>query len=279
MKNALCLGSFDGIHNGHRKVLDVPDDYRRVVVTFKAPPKAVLSGEASMLMTLDQKCEALRRMGVEEIDVLDFLSVKDMSAVDFLKMLLEKYNPALISCGFNYRFGKCGEGDTDYLKSFCDKNGILLCIAEPVKYNENIISSTMIRSLLKNGEIEKADKFLYEPFSFMARVEQGDKRGRTIGFPTVNQKYPDQLVKLKFGVYKTKVEFNGSSFFGITNIGIRPTFKSNFIISETYIENFSGDLYGKSLKITPLKFLREEIRFSSIEELKRQIEIDLKNKE
>lgn len=276
MKNALCLGSFDGIHNGHRNVLSVSPEYRRVVVTFKAPPKSVLSGEASMIMTLDQKCEALRRMGIKEIDVLDFLSVKDMSANEFLKMLLEKYNPGLISCGFNYRFGKGGEGDINLLKDFCDKNGINLRVCEPVKDNQTVISSTMVRGLLQNGEIEKANEFLYEPFSFITEVVEGDKRGRTIGFPTVNQKYPDQLVKLKFGVYKTKVEFDGESYIGITNIGIRPTFKSDYIISETYIKNFSGDLYGKILKITPIKFLREETKFSSLEELKRQIEIDLK---
>ena len=276
MKNALCLGSFDGIHNGHRNVLSVSPEYRRVVVTFKAPPKSVLSGEASMIMTLDQKCEALRRMGIKEIDVLDFLSVKDMSANEFLKMLLEKYNPGLISCGFNYRFGKGGEGDINLLKDFCDKNGINLRVCEPVKDNQTVISSTMVRGLLQNGEIEKANEFLYEPFSFITEVVEGDKRGRTIGFPTVNQKYPDQLVKLKFGVYKTKVEFDGESYLGITNIGIRPTFKSDYIISETYIKNFSGDLYGKILKITPIKFLREETKFSSLEELKRQIEIDLK---
>ena len=276
MKNALCLGSFDGIHNGHRNVLSVSPEYRRVVVTFKAPPKSVLSGEASMIMTLDQKCEALRRMGIKEIDVLDFLSVKDMSANEFLKMLLEKYNPGLISCGFNYRFGKGGEGDINLLRDFCDKNGINLRVCEPVKDNQTVISSTMVRGLLQNGEIEKANEFLYEPFSFITEVVEGDKRGRTIGFPTVNQKYPDQLVKLKFGVYKTKVEFDGESYIGITNIGIRPTFKSDYIISETYIKNFSGDLYGKILKITPIKFLREETKFSSLEELKRQIEIDLK---
>ncbi len=276
MKNALCLGSFDGIHNGHRKVLDVPSCYRRVVVTFKAPPKSVLNGETSMLMTLDQKCNALRSMGIEEIEVLDFMTVKDLSANDFLRMLLEKYNPSLISCGFNYRFGKGGEGDTSLLKSFCDNNGIKLFVTEPVKDNENIISSTMIRGLLQNGEIEKANKFLYEPFSFVAKVEQGDKRGRTIGFPTVNQKYPEELVKLKFGVYKTKINFEGNIYSGITNIGIRPTFELNYIISETYIKNFNGDLYGKSLKITPLKFLREEIKFSSLAELEKQIKTDLK---
>ncbi|MBR6564470.1 MAG: riboflavin kinase, partial [Clostridia bacterium] len=103
----------------------------------------------------------------------------------------------------------------------------------------------------------------------------GDKRGRTLGFPTINQKYPEDLVKIKFGVYKTKVLIGERSYLGITNVGMRPTFESEYVISETYIKDFSGDLYGKDVKIVLEKFIREEIRFSSVEELKIQIEKDL----
>jgi riboflavin kinase/FMN adenylyltransferase len=110
----------------------------------------------------------------------------------------------------------------------------------------------------------------------VSEVIQGDKRGRTIGFPTVNQKYPEELVRLRFGVYKTKIEYNGKEYFGITDIGIRPTYKLDFIISETYIKDFSGNLYGEELRITPLEFLRDEVKFTSLEELKKQIAIDFK---
>jgi riboflavin kinase/FMN adenylyltransferase len=113
------------------------------------------------------------------------------------------------------------------------------------------------------------------PFFFEAEVLQGDKRGRTIGFPTINQKYPEDLVKVKFGVYKTKVIADGKAYDGITNIGLRPTFESEYIISETFIKDFSGDLYGKTVKIVLEEFIRPEVKFGSLEELKQQIEKDI----
>ena len=116
---------------------------------------------------------------------------------------------------------------------------------------------------------------LESEFSFTAKVQRGDSRGRTIGFPTINQRYPEDLVKIKFGVYKTKVLFDENVYNGITNIGIRPTFESEYIISETYIKDFSGDLYEKEVEIIPQKFLRQEIKFASLEELKKQIEKDI----
>ena len=148
--------------------------------------------------------------------------------------------------------------------------------AEPVTYKGEIVSSTRIREMLRNGEVKAANEILYEPFSFTAKVMQGDKRGRTIGFPTVNQRYPENLVKLKFGVYKTKINIDGKEYCGITDIGTRPTFKTDYVISETFIKDFSGDLYGKELKITPLEFLRDEKKFNSLEELKKQIAEDLR---
>lgn len=279
MKNALCLGSFDGLHNGHRAVLSVPSGYRKIAVTFKMPPKAVISLETSLIMSLTDKCEALKEFGADDILILDFNEVRDMAAIDFLELLKQKYSPSLISCGFNYRFGKGGKGDTEVLRDFCNKNGILFQMSEPVKVDGELVSSTMIRGLIGEGKIEKANEFLYKPFSFESCVIEGDKRGRTLGFPTVNQKYPNELVKMKFGVYKTKVSFDGKEFEGITDIGIRPTFETDYIISETYIKNFSGDLYGKNIRITPLKFIREEKKFSNIEELKKQILIDINFKE
>ena len=198
-----------------------------------------------------------------------------MSPEEFLEFLKEKYDPKYISCGFNYRFGKMGQGDTYLLKKFCADNGIELKIAEPVKVGDDIVSSTFIRNLLSNGDVGTASSLLSESFSFTATVIEGDKRGRTIGFPTINQRYPEELVKLRFGVYKTKIEIDNNVFYGITDIGIRPTYKSDYVISETFIKDFSGDLYGKTLRIIPIKFLRDEKKFSSLEELKRQIEFDI----
>lgn len=276
MKRALCLGTFDGLHKGHIKVLNLPLGYSKTVVTFALPPKLVFSGKRELLMSFEDKVQSLKDLGIEEVLTLDFNLVRDMSPEDFLESLYKKYYPALICCGFNYRFGKGALGDTEQIEEFCKQKGIEFMMAEPVKEDENTISSTLIRDYIKNGEIEKANNLLTKPFSFEEEVIKGDARGRTLGYPTINQKYPEELVKLKFGVYKTKIIIDEKEFEGITNIGIRPTFKTDFVIAETYIKDFSGDLYGKKLRIIPIEFLREEIKFSSIEELKRQIEIDLK---
>ena len=275
MENAIALGTFDGVHKGHRAVLQLPDTYKKIAVTFSVPPKAVLSGELSLILTPEDKCRILKSIGMDDVLLLDFEDVRDMEPEDFLQFLKGKYNPKLISCGFNYRFGKNGAGDCETIKSFCEGNGIVFKITEPVKCEDTVISSTHIRNLLKNGLVETANALLSEPFSYETEVIEGDRRGRTIGFPTANQKYPENLVKLRFGVYKTKIEVEGKVYFGITDIGIRPTYQIDYIISETYINNFSGDLYGKKVRITPLKFLREEKKFSSLSELEEQIKKDI----
>ena len=161
---------------------------------------------------------------------------------------------------------------------FCEENGIELRVSNSYLLpNGTPLSSSYIRSLLKDGQVAAANQYLFKPFCFTATVEKGAQRGRTIGFPTINQKYPIDLVKLRFGVYKTKVFVDGREYDAITDIGVRPTYKTDFIISETFIKNFSGDLYGKEITVMPIKFLREEKKFSSLEELKAQIKKDLNN--
>ncbi len=278
MKTAVALGTFDGLHTAHRMVLDLPNDYKRVAVVFKIPPKMVIYNNSELIIPFLKKCEYLKEIGFDEIVALDFPKVKDTSPEEFLNYLKNDIGADFISCGFNYNFGKNGSGNTETLKAFCKENDIKLCIAKPyILENGVTLSSSYIRSLLKNGEVGAANEFLYKPFSFTAEVLQGDKRGRTIGFPTINQKYPEHLVKLRFGVYKTKVLFNGKEYNGITDIGIRPTYETDFIISETFIKDFSGDLYGKEVTIIPVKFFRDEKKFLSLDELKKQIELDLQN--
>lgn len=276
MKIAIALGTFDGVHIAHRKVLDLPKDYKKIAVTFKKPPRMFFEKKAELIMNYEDKCKALKELGFDEVLPLDFEKVKDTEPYDFLELLWQKYSPSVISCGFNYRFGKNGLGDTELLSRFCEEKGITLKISDAVLSDGEVVSSSKIRKLLKSGNIEKANELLYKPFSFSAQVVGGDRRGRTIGFPTINQKYPENLVTLKFGVYKTKVLFDGKLYEGITNIGIRPTFESHYVISETYIKAFSGDLYSKTVVIEPVAFLREEKKFASLEELKKQINEDIK---
>lgn len=275
MKNALCLGTFDGVHIGHRAVFALAESMNKIAVTFKKPPKAIMSGKDELIYTFKDKCRILKNIGINEIVALDFFEVKNISPKDFLENIYENHRPSVIACGFNYRFGRNGEGNTDLLLDFCNKKGVEFKCAEPVQYLGHTVSSTVIRKNLQNGEIEKANELLYEPFSFTAPVSHGEMRGRTIGFPTINQLYPKELVEIKNGVYKVRVVIENDEYFGIADIGKRPTYPLEYTISETFIKDFDGDLYDKNVKIIPLQYLREEKKFDSLSELKKQIAEDL----
>jgi riboflavin kinase/FMN adenylyltransferase len=230
-------------------------------------------------MTKLRKAELLKKFGVKEILFLDFDEVKNLSPIEFLEFLRKKFAPSIISCGFNYRFGKDGAGDTEFLKSYCLENGIKPIVCGPVLKNGRVISSTDIRNMIKSGEIRRANECIYNGFSFKSTVVDGDKRGRTLGFPTINQNYPELLVKPKFGVYVTETEIDGKVYRAVTNIGIRPTFKNKNITAETYIIGFSGNLYGREIEIKLRNFMREEIKFNSIEELKKTVLSDIEKAE
>lgn len=275
MKIALALGTFDGVHKGHLEVLRIPDGYKKIAVTFTKSPKAVMLGKEEAITSFDDKCRILKSIGVDEVYPLEFRDVHEISAEDFLQMLLKKFKPALISCGFNYHFGKNGAGDNSVLYRFCKEHGIRQRVVPAVVLDGETVSSTLIRDYLRAGKPEKANRLLYKPFGFCAVVEKGEQRGRTMGFPTINQIYPPELVELKHGVYKVKVIAEGKEYTGISDIGVRPTYPTDRVISETYIKNFSGDLYGKEVRIIPLEFLREERKFDSLEALKKQIAEDL----
>lgn len=275
MQTAIALGTFDGLHKGHQDVLNAVLPYSSVVVSFRYPPRSVMLGNSDLLMTPADKIAALKNYGIERVELYDFEEMRETSALKFLEDLKTKYQPCLISCGYNYRFGKNAEGDSEMLRSFCQTNGIEFHCSECVLDNGKPINSTMLRNLIRNGEVEKANRQIYGGFSFTATVIHGDARGRTLGFPTINQKYPSDLVAPKFGVYAVKVLVDNEIFDGISNIGIRPTWKTDDIMSETYIKDFSGDLYDRMVTIKPFKFIREERKFNSFEELKSAIISDI----
>ena len=272
---ALALGTFDGIHKGHLAVLESAIKSKvdkKVVVTFAAPP---MKAGAKLIMSENIKEKEFFRLGFDEILLLDFLEVKDMSPTEFLNMLFEKYNVKSISCGFNYRFGKSALGNTETLKEYAISHGAECKIIEPVYYMDEPISSTRIRSAIENGDIKSANAMLGAPFFLESEVVSGDARGRQMGFPTANQSTDSCLAIPKFGVYKTETELDGKKYKSITNIGIRPTYKTESPLAETHIVGFSGNLYGKTIRVSFLEFIREEKKFSGLDEVKQQIEKDL----
>ena len=152
MQNAVALGTFDGVHKGHLSVLSIPDSYNKIALIFQIPPKCVKKGSIELLMSPKEKQKRLEALGFR-VAVLNFSEVEHMSPESFLEYIKSEWSPAFISCGFNYRFGFMGAGDTELLGKFCAENGIKLKVAEPVKDREDTISSSLIRRCLKNGEL------------------------------------------------------------------------------------------------------------------------------
>lgn len=275
MKTAVLLGTFDGLHAGHRAVIAAAQGYNRVACTFRVPPKTAFSQEKNMLMLPEDRLELLKSLGADRVLMAEFGDIKDMSPQAYFDFLLSQYSPSLVACGFDYRFGKNASGDTALLAELCKNAGVSFTCCPQVLSNGEGVSSTLIRKLVAAGEFSRANEFLYRDFSFTAPVLGGDRRGRTIGFPTINQDYPDLLVKPRFGVYESLVEWDGICLKGVTNIGMRPTFKKDRVTCETHIPDFSGDLYGKKIKLVPKRFIRAEQRFNSLAELKSAIQGDL----
>lgn len=276
MKTAIALGTFDGLHKGHLAVIEKTVGFFGIAVTFSLPPKSVISGEPQLLILPGERKTLLEKLGINQVVMQNFEDVRNIDALLYLENLKKEYNPARIVCGFNYRFGKNALGNADMLAEFCLQNDIEFCCVEAQTDGEKTISSTTLREYIKSGEIEKANKLLYNGFSFTTAVSHGDARGRTIGFPTANQLYPELLVKPKFGVYISQVIVDDKNYDAITNIGVRPTYKTDMVGCETYIKNFNGDIYGKQMKTRLIKFVREERKFRSLEELKKAILNDVK---
>lgn len=279
MRNALALGTFDGLHTGHMSVINsaLQSGFESIAVIFADPPAAsLLNKEHANILDAQFKIKLLKQLGFADVIVLDFAKVKDIEATEFLENLVKQFNPEKICCGFNYTFGKDKRGNVTVLEKFCKDRKIELSVSQNVTSEGISISSTYIRSLIGEGNVKKANTFLNVPFGFCAEVLHGDERGRTIGFPTINQVYPKNLVLPRFGVYASRCTVNEKEYNAITNIGLRPTFKTEQVTAETYILDFNEDLYAQKICVTLDQFLRDEIRFENIDALKNQISLDIK---
>ncbi|MGN0445376.1 MAG: riboflavin biosynthesis protein RibF [Acutalibacteraceae bacterium] len=280
---AVALGSFDGLHIGHISVINAAKNMaarinaKPVICTFSEHPLKVLTGRTPpMLFTGEVREEAFRSTGVEVVR-LDFASIKDMSPKEFFnEVLIKTLNAQGVCCGFNYTFGAKGAGTPMDMAKLCDEHGLLFCACEATELDGEVVSSTRIRKALQEGNPELAARMLGRPFRFRQQVVDGDKRGRTLGFPTINQRYDMDLVVPKFGVYASLCTVDGRSYYGATNIGVRPTVEEGEpVSSETFLLDFEGDLYGKYVDTALLKFIRPEIKFDSFDSLREQMEKDI----
>jgi len=275
---AVALGMFDGVHLGHREVISSTVAFANKfgltpsVFTFKTLPK---TGECIMPYSL--KTDIMREIGVREIYAPDFADVKDLSAEDFVaEVLIKQMRAAVIICGWNFRFSKNAGADAETLKSICEPKGVKVGVIPPVTADGVTVSSTAIRAAIKDGDIINANKMLGAELLYRLPVIHGRHIGSSIGIPTINQRFPDNCVTPKFGVYKSGVLIGGAEYGGITDIGVKPTVGvNNSPLLETHIIGFDGDLYGKVIDVRLKRFVREERKFASLDELKNQIKKDI----
>lgn len=278
-RTAVSLGIFDGVHIGHRAVLNSANKsgLKTAVFTFLSET-VTTKGNKGVIYTDKRKLELLKSLSVEYIFAPKFSDFKDMPAEDFVKaVLVGVFNAGEVFCGEDFRFGKGAAAGADDLCELCRRYGIKLNVTPPVMYKGQAVSSTRIKNALISGDISSANDMLYEKFGYFEKVIHGNEIGRTLRFPTVNQAIPEKTVLPRFGVYLTEVEVFGKTYRGVSNVGVKPTVGNKEPLIETHILDFSGDLYGESLKVKLIKFLREEKRFALLNELKRQVDFDIQN--
>ena len=279
-KNIYALGFFDGIHRGHRALMEecrrLADENRcgAGVVTFRNHPDTLVFGQTPELLNTPKDREKLlkERFHMDTVVELPFdRTMMTMPWEDFFQMLLEKYHAAGLVCGHDFRFGNRGEGDPEKLKKACREAGIPCTVIPEQLLDGQIISSTYIRSLIREGKMERAVEFLGHPHILTGTVIQGQHLGRTIGIPTANLALPEGILVPKFGVYACRVEIDGRIYNAVTNVGTRPTVDGTGITVEPWILGYEGDLYGREITLEFYRFLRPERRFPSLGALVEEI--------
>lgn len=279
---AVAVGSFDGIHLGHQKLLSaLKNEAKRlslpaVVFTFDTDdnPKS-----SPLLATSKQKNELLCEFGVDAVVSVPFSALCGVSAEDFaLEYLYEGLHAQSIVCGYDFKFGKDRLGDVGVIKTLLSPMGVNVVTPDVYLLSEMPVSSTSVRNLISNGDVKTASRLLGRYFSFSSTVRDGAKLGRKLGFPTINQHYPESLVKPRYGVYAVRVHMqSGKTYGGVANFGIKPTVGGEVPVCETHIFGYSGDCYGETVEISFVAFIRDEQKFNSLDELKTQVDIDKKS--
>lgn len=275
----VALGLFDGLHLGHRQVVlaatqDLPDGVTRCVYTFR-PESVTTKPACGRLDTAARLQEQLTAMGVDELLEVEFSAVQQLSPEAFVEQVLHRQLGAVqVACGYNYRFGKNGAGDAHTLVTLCAARGIRVTVVPPVCVDGKPVSSTAIRQALSAGDMDTTRRLLGRGYSLRLPVTPGQQLGRTLGTPTINQPLPAELLCPRYGVYASCVEIEGDVFPAVTNIGVRPTVGADTPLAETYLLHYSGDLYGTTPTVYPVKFLRDEQTFPSLEALRRQVAAD-----
>ncbi len=279
------LGTFDGVHLGHREIIKKlvrsasESNAESLLLTFFPHPRMVLKQDHGifLLSTLDEKYELLKDLGLDNFIVQKFdIEFSNLSAEEFVKtVLVDKFNISKIIIGYDHRFGKNRTADINDLRIFGKKYGFEVEEISAQEIHDVSISSTKVRKALEEANISLANEFLGYPYSFSGEVVHGKELGRTLGYPTANIKV-DENYKLipKNGVYIVESTIEGKNVKGMMSIGINPTFENHPYSIEVNFLDWSGNLYGQTLKVRILEFIREEEKFSSLEALVARLKED-----
>ena len=282
----VSIGKFDGLHCGHKKLVAEMMNYRvqgrkAAMFTFSTPPGTLVKGKVqNVIMTNREREQLLEEAGIDYLVEYPFDDeVRTMPPEKFVSdILVGKMNAQIIVTGPDCRFGYKAAGDRKMLEDLASVYGYRYIVVEKAKdIDYKIISSTYIRDLLAEGRVMKANKLLGYRYFITGVVEHGNAIGRKKLYPTANLIPPAEKHLPKYGVYVTRVTVDGKSYGGLSNVGEKPTIEGKYPAGvETYLYDFDGDLYGKEIKVELLDFVRPEMKFSSIEELKAQLDYDVK---
>ena len=284
----LTIGVFDGVHAGHRYLLEKLQQRaaeRKLlsgVVTFHPHPQSVLHphNQLPWLSNLEDRVRALEELGVKIVAVLTFTpKVAQLSARDFMSLLKKYLKMQGIVVGPDFALGRGGEGNIKLLRTLGPEMKFSVEAIQPYTINGEVVSSTLIRQALAQGDMRRVQTLMGRHFYLRGKVTTSDKRGRVLGFPTANLDIKPQQALPSDGIYATITQVDGKQFPSATNIGIRPTFGKGEKTVETHLLNYKGDLYGKEMRVEFVQKLRDEQRFSSPEELRTQIEKDIREVE
>lgn len=269
---SVAVGTFDGMHIGHQEVVAAAvrqkeNGLQPAVFTFSDSPH----GKAQICLK-EEKLWHMEQAGVETVYCLPFAAVRSMSGETFVKEVLQKGCGAkVICCGQDFHFGSGAAGDVAALQQLGTALDFDVTVVPDATLDGEKVSSTAIRQALVDGGIRLANEMLGRPYGFTLEVIHGNHIGTGLGMPTINQALPTELVLPKFGVYASYVKVDGQYQFGVTNIGVKPTVGSDRVLSETWMPDFEGDLYGRRLRVYLLDFIRPEQKFSSLAEMKGEI--------
>lgn len=277
-KTVFALGFFDGVHLGHRALLDtcraLAEEYGCTAgaVTFASHPDTLVLGKTPGLINTAEDRVRLLLDFVPEVVTLPFdRKMCSTPWEDFLHMLVRDYGAAGFVCGDDFRFGAMGAGNGELLMQFCTREGLPGAVVPEQSIAGTRVSSSQIRMLLEAGEVEQANVFLGHPHMLTGTVVPGKQLGRTLGIPTANLHLPEELAVPRFGVYACLAAVDGNTYPAVTNIGTRPTVSGRGITVEPWLLDYSGDLYGREITLEFHRFLRPERKFPSLEALQEEI--------